>query len=121
MTSDCRGNLRRHHEQFKKKHGLALRAGTEPEMMWLKRGENGMPDGGATKPNCYHIDQFEMLRPVFLRIVEYSRAMGLDIIQGDHEDAPGQLELNIQFDDVLRNADRFDDLSPDLRSGGARK
>ena len=107
LTSDCRGNLRRHHEQFKKKHGLALRAGTEPEMMWLKRGENGMPDGGATKPNCYHIDQFEMLRPVFLRIVEYSRAMGLDIIQGDHEDAPGQLELNIQFDDVLRNADRL--------------
>lgn len=107
LTSDCRGNLRRHHEQFKKKHGMELRAGTEPEMMWLKRGENGMPDGGATKPNCYHIDQFEMLRPVFLRIVEYSRAMGLDIIQGDHEDAPGQLELNVQFDDVCRNADRL--------------
>jgi len=33
--------------------------------------------------------------------------MGLDIIQGDHEDAPGQLELNTQFDDVLRNADRL--------------
>ena len=107
LTSDCRGNLRRHHELFKKKHGLELRAGTEPEMMWLKRGEDGMPDGGATKPNCYHIDQFEMLRPVFLRVVEYSRAMGLDIIQGDHEDAPGQLELNVQFDDVLRNADRL--------------
>ena len=107
LTSDCRGNLRRHHEQFKKKHGMELRAGTEPEMMWLKRGANGMPDGGYTKPNCYHIDQFEELRPVFLRVTEYSRAMGLDIIQGDHEDAPGQLELNFQFDDVMRNADRL--------------
>ena len=29
--------------------------------------------------------------------MEYSRAMGLDIIQGDHEDAPGQLELNISL------------------------
>ena len=66
-----------------------------------------MPTQGYTKPNCYHIDQFEMLRPVVLRVVEYGRAMGLDMVQGDHEDAPGQLELNFQFDDVLRNADRL--------------
>ena len=34
--------------------------------------------------------------------------MGLDMIQGDHEDAPGQLELNTGcIDDVLRNADRL--------------
>ena len=29
------------------------------------------------------------------------------MIQGDHEDAPGQLELNWMFDDVLRNSDRL--------------
>ena len=33
--------------------------------------------------------------------------MGLDVIQGDHEDAPGQLELNFMYDDVLRNDDRL--------------
>jgi glutamine synthetase len=33
--------------------------------------------------------------------------MGLDMIQGDHEDAPGQLELNFMFDDCLRTADRL--------------
>ena len=33
--------------------------------------------------------------------------MGLDMIQGDHEDAPGQLELNFIFDDALRTADRL--------------
>ena len=107
LTSDCRGNLRRQHTAFQKKHAMHLRAGTEPEMMWLKRGEDGLPANGYTKPNCYHIDQFEMLRPVVLRVVEYGRAMGLDMVQGDHEDAPGQLELNFQFDDVLRNADRL--------------
>jgi glutamine synthetase len=42
-----------------------------------------------------------------MKVIEYSEQMGLDIIQGDHEDAPGQLELNTQFDDVLRNADRL--------------
>lgn len=108
LTSDCRGNLRRIHQAFQDEHdGLHMRVGTEPEMMWLKRGEDGKPDGGVSKPFCYHIDQFESLRPVFMKVIEYSRAMGLDIIQGDHEDAPGQLELNFMFDDVLRNADRL--------------
>ncbi len=107
LTSDCRGNLRIIHEEFKKKHGYELRAGTEPEMMWLKRGEDGMPDGGFSNPYCYHIDQFESLRPVSMQVIKYARAMGLDMIQGDHEDAPGQLELNWQFDEVLRNADRL--------------
>ena len=107
LTSDCRGNLRRIHDEFKGKHGLEMRCGTEPEMMWLKKGEDGQPNGGVTKPTCYHIDQFEELRPVFMRVIEYSEQMGLDIIQGDHEDAPGQLELNTQYDDVLQNADRL--------------
>jgi len=108
LTSDCRGNLRIIHDEFKEKHnGMHLRAGTEPEMMWLKRGEDGKSNGGVTKPNCYHIDQFEELRPVFMRVIEYAQAMGLDMIQGDHEDAPGQLELNWMFDDVVRNSDRL--------------
>ncbi|PIG93112.1 glutamine synthetase [Gloeocapsopsis sp. IPPAS B-1203] len=108
LTSDCRGNLRRIHAEFQQEHnGLHLRHGCEPEMMWLKKGTNGKPDGGVTKPNCYHIDQFEELRPVFLKVIEYSQAMGLDMIQGDHEDAPGQLELNFMFDDALRTCDRL--------------
>ncbi|MEM6623284.1 MAG: glutamine synthetase family protein [Pseudomonadota bacterium] len=107
LTSDCRGNLRRLHADFQDKHGLHMRTGTEPEMMWLKKGEDGKPDGGFSNPYCYHIDQFESLRPVFLRVIEYCHAMGLDMIQGDHEDAPGQLELNFTFDDCLRNADRL--------------
>ncbi len=107
LTADCRGNLRRMHEEFTKKHGTQLRIGTEPEMMWLKYDENGKPKDGFSKPYCYHIDQFESLRPVSLQVIRYARKMGLDMIQGDHEDAPGQLELNWMYDDVLRNADRL--------------
>ncbi|MDE0530588.1 MAG: glutamine synthetase [Albidovulum sp.] len=108
LTADCRGNLRRLHAEFREKHdGLHLRMGTEPEMMWLKRDADGKPAGGFSKPFCYHIDQFESLRPVYMKVIEYARRMGLDMIQGDHEDAPGQLELNWTFDEVLRNADRL--------------
>ncbi len=67
LTSDCRGNLRLHHAEFQKKHKMHLRMGCEPEMMWLKKDEDGRPDGGFSKPYCYHIDQFESLRPVSMR------------------------------------------------------
>ena len=93
MDADCRGNLRRIHDRFQADHGgLHLRHGCEPEMMWLNRGEKGGHAGGPTKPNAYHIDQFEALAPVCLQTVAYGQAMGLDMIQGDHEDAPGQLD-----------------------------
>ena len=108
LTSDCRGNLKRIHTEFEKKFDLHLRAGTEPEMMWLKADADGKPTvEGRTKPNCYHIDQFAEVQPLIHRVVEYSEAMGLDMIQGDHEDAPGQLELNFNFDRAELTADRL--------------
>jgi glutamine synthetase len=108
LTSDCRGNLRRIHDKFTADTGLELRAGCEPEMMWLKLGADGKPSvEGMTKPYCYHIDQFSELQPIIHKVIEYSGKMGLDMIQGDHEDAPGQLELNFQFDKADRTADRL--------------
>ena len=108
LTADCRGNLKRIHAEFEAKHGLHLRAGCEPEMMWLKTDADGKPTvEGMTKPNCYHIDQFAELQPLIHKVVEYSEAMGLDMIQGDHEDAPGQLELNFMFDRAEYTADRL--------------
>jgi glutamine synthetase len=108
LTSDCRGNLRRLHEQFTDQTGLTLRVGCEPEMMWLKTNPDGTPSvDGMTKPYCYHIDQFSELQPIIHRVLEYCGALGLDMIQGDHEDAPGQLELNFAFDHAELTADRL--------------
>jgi len=76
-------------------------------MLWLKPGDDNEPYKGTTKPYAYHIDQFEQLSEVWLRVYDYSIAMGLDIIQGDHEDAPGQVELNFKYDDAMRTSDRL--------------
>ena len=100
--------------------GLHLRHGIEPEMMWLKKDEDGQPDGGYRKPYCYHIDQFESLRPVFMRVIEYCRAMGLDMIQGDHEDAPGPARVEFHLRRRAAHRGPADDLPADLRAGGAR-
>ena len=108
LTSDCRGNLKRIVADFQAKHGLHLRAGTEPEMMWLKLKEDGTPSvEGLSKPYCYHIDQFSEFQPIIHKVIEYSEAMGLEMIQGDHEDAPGQLELNFNFDRAEITADNL--------------
>ncbi|MHB1928867.1 MAG: glutamine synthetase family protein [Acidimicrobiales bacterium] len=108
LDSDCRGNLKRIHAAFEAETGLHLRAGCEPEMMWLKADAEGKPTvEGMTKPYCYHIDQFSELQPIIHKVVEYGQKMGLDMIQGDHEDAPGQLELNWQFDRAELTADRL--------------
>ncbi len=107
LDSDTRGNLRRIHQQFEDDHGLRLRVGCEPEMLWLKPGDDKAPYYGTTKPYAYHIDQFEQLSDVWLRVYDYAIAMGFDMIQGDHEDAPGQIELNYQYDDALRSSDRL--------------
>ena len=75
---------------------------------WLKTNPDGTPSvEGVTKPDRYHIDQFSELQPVIHPNVEYCGAMGLDMIQGDHEDAPGQLELNFAFDRAEETADRL--------------
>jgi glutamine synthetase len=108
LTSDCRGNLKRIVADFQAKHGLHLRAGTEPEMMWLKLKPDGTPSvEGLSKPYCYHIDQFSEFQPIIHKVIEYCQAMGLDMIQGDHEDAPGQLELNFNFDRAEITADNL--------------
>ena len=108
LTSDCRGNLKRIQAEFEQATGLHLRAGTEPEMMWLNLKEDGTPDiSGVTKPYCYHIDQFSELQPIIHKVVEYGQALGLDMIHGDHEDAPGQIELNFNFDRAERTADNL--------------
>lgn len=108
LETDCRGNLIRIRDEFTADHnGLHLRVGCEPEMLWLKPGTEGRPYDETTKPYAYHIDQFEQLSDVWLRVYDYAVAMGLDIVQGDHEDAPGQVELNFAFDEALRTCDRL--------------
>jgi len=108
LTSDCRGNLRRIQAELEERTGMHLRAGMEPEMMWLKLNPDGTPSvEGKTKPYCYHIDQFSELQPIIHKVIEYGQKMGLDMIQGDHEDAPGQIELNFNFDRAEETADRL--------------
>ena len=107
LDADPRQNLKRVVSEFEEELGLNFVIGIEPEMMWMRRGEARGEVEGVTKPYCYHIHQFEELRPVLLDVVDYGQRMGLDMSYGDHEDAPGQLELNFRSDRPVRTADNI--------------
>ncbi|HWD64481.1 MAG TPA: glutamine synthetase family protein [Solirubrobacteraceae bacterium] len=107
MDADCRQNLKRVAHEFEQELGYHFLIGIEPETMWLKAPKDGELPEGLTKPYCYHIHQFEELRPVLLDVVDWGQQLGLDMSYGDHEDAPGQLELNFRFDRPVRTADNI--------------
>jgi glutamine synthetase len=107
LESDPRQNLKRLANRFEAQTGAVPLVGIEPEMSWLKRTDDPNQAEGVTKPWCYHINQFETLRPVILDVVKWADDLGLEPTYGDHEDAPGQLELNWQFDRPLRTADNY--------------
>ena len=58
-----------------------------------EEAREGQLHRGPDQAVCYHIHQFEELRPVLLDVVDWGqRAPPLDMSYGDHEDAPGQLD-----------------------------
>ncbi|MEU0936394.1 MULTISPECIES: glutamine synthetase [unclassified Embleya] len=102
---DVRGNLRRVHAGFRDRTGLELRSGCEPEVTWSVPGVESAHRPGTPHP-LLHIEQMDRLRPVYQTVVDYGRALGLDMSEGNCE-GPGQLELNWTFDLAERTADRL--------------
>jgi glutamine synthetase len=87
--------------------GLRVKTGVEPEFFLIT------PDGAkisdeydtAEKP-CY--DQQALMRryDVIAEICDSMLALGWKPYQNDHEDANGQFEMNWEYDDALKTADK---------------
>ncbi|MET7339047.1 glutamine synthetase family protein [Nonomuraea sp. NPDC005650] len=101
---DTRGVLRRVHREFTERTGLEMRAGCEPEMTWKGEGLEGRfrPQSSPS----YHIEHLERNRPIVKKVIAYAQELGLDMIEGDYEDA-GQVELNFMYDHADLTADRL--------------
>ena len=87
--------------------GLRVKTGIEAEFFLLTAdaSEISDPSDTATKP-CY--DQQALMRryDVIAEICDYMLELGWGPYQNDHEDANGQFEMNWEFDDVLKTADK---------------
>lgn len=89
------------------KAGFQMRTGVECEFFLTSADGRTLSDSAddQTKP-CY--DQLALMRR-FDVIAEISNAMvelGWKPYQSDHEDGNGQFEMNWEFDDALKTADR---------------
>ena len=104
LATDSRGVLRRVHSDFTARTGLVMRSGTEPEMTWKGPGTQVRFAPGSSP--AYHVENLELMRPVYQKVIRYAQELGLDMIEGDYED-PGQLELNWMFDVAELTADRL--------------
>ncbi|MFQ3354577.1 MAG: glutamine synthetase type III [Paracoccaceae bacterium] len=87
--------------------GMHVKTGVEPEFFLLTPDGNQISDvyDTAVKP-CY--DQQAIMRryDVIAEICDYMLELGWGPYQNDHEDANGQFEMNWEFDDVLKTADK---------------
>lgn len=104
LGTDSRAHLRQTHLAFQNRTGLTLKTGCEPEMSWIGDDIKVQVRAGASP--AYHMGSFEIMRPIYKKVMEYATAMGLDMIEGDYED-PTQLELNWMFDSCEKTADRL--------------
>ena len=87
--------------------GLQMKTGVECEFFLLTRDGRGIADTADEYPKpCY--DQMALMRQFDLisKICDSMLEMGWKPYQNDHEDANGQFEMNWEYDDVLKSADR---------------
>ncbi|MFA9460415.1 type III glutamate--ammonia ligase [Thiohalorhabdus methylotrophus] len=99
--------------QLKRLHdrGMDLNTGIEPEFMLLRRTEDGGvapadPTDQLMKP-CYDYRSLSRNREFLDRFVDAMEAVGIDVVQADHEDGNGQFEVNTMYADALESADRL--------------
>lgn len=87
--------------------GMHVKTGIEAEFFLMTPDGEQISDpfDTAEKP-CY--DQQAVMRryDVVREICDYMLELGWGPYQNDHEDANGQFEMNWEFDDVLRTADK---------------
>lgn len=87
--------------------GLRVKTGVEAEFFLISRDGSQISDeyDTAEKP-CY--DQQAVMRryDVIAEICDYMLELGWNPYQNDHEDANGQFEMNWEYDDALKTADK---------------
>lgn len=108
FAGDPRGNLRRVVKQMNDLGFSRMNLGAEPEFFLFKLDEQGMPTMQLNDNGGYFdfapLDTAENCRRDI--VVELER-LGMGVEAAHHETAPGQHEINFQYDEVLAACDKI--------------
>lgn len=87
--------------------GYRVKTGVECEFMLIAPDGEAISDPRDTQSKpCYDVSALMRRYDVIREICDAMLALGWGPYQNDHEDANGQFEMNWQYDDVLRTADK---------------
>ena len=89
------------------KKGYRMKTGVECEFHLITPNGKELADSADTQSKpCY--DQLALMRqyPVIGKICDSMLKLGWNPYQNDHEDANGQFEMNWDYDDALKTADK---------------
>jgi glutamine synthetase len=103
---DARATLARHESAFRDEVGVSMVVGIEPELMWLRRKDDGELAHTTDPFAFYEIAYLEEWEPILLDLIEYGRGMGLPITHADSEDK-SQIEVNQAPGSPLAYVDNF--------------
>jgi glutamine synthetase len=109
LATCSRQTLKRQIERLKAL-GYGLNIGIEPEFFISNPGDLTLADAQDTleKPS-YDLKAF-FKQPIYGLIQDLHQSLSkldFDVVQIDHEDAPGQYEINYTYEQALGAADRF--------------
>jgi glutamine synthetase len=109
---DTRVLLKNMMEKFKKETDMTFYSGLEPEFFLVsKNAQTGeitpiIDNDNLDKP-CYDYNGMEQISGFLSELVTNVKAAGLDVYQIDHEDGNGQYEINFEYDNGVRSADKY--------------
>ena len=107
-----RSILKNYLERLKSERGMELKTGIEPEFYLVRRE----PERGAIRPYdeaesvakpCYDLKLLNRNLEFLQTLNNYLNELGWHSEAADHEDGPGQYEVNLRFDDALATADKY--------------
>ena len=94
-----------------KQMGFTFNLGIEAEFFVLKDGENGKPIPSGARDGlakaAYDVVGILDSYPWLDELVTAMNDLGWDVYSFDHEDAPGQFEIDFDYADALTTADRL--------------
>jgi glutamine synthetase len=105
----CPRNILNRQLERTRQKGYIVNVGVEPEFMLLKKGDAGYapwdPLDNAGKP-CYDLRALHRNLEIMTTLIGYTQELGWEPYATDHEDANCQFEINWQYADALKTADR---------------
>ena len=102
--------LQNYLERLGKERGMTFKTGIEPEFYLVKKEGTSVQliDSveDIAKP-CYDLKLLSRRMDFLQTLNEYLNTLGWHSEAADHEDGPGQYEVNLRFDDALASCDKY--------------